>query len=345
MTTSKAGFSPPPQRGMIRVGPLSAIPSILREFCVDPDRLLKDFGLAESIFANPDNTIVYRTAGSLFKACVRVTACAHFGLLVGQRSDASGLGAAGFLLRNAPDVITALNDLVANFDLHNRGATPFLEVSSETAILGYEIYDQGVEGADQIGDGALAVGWNILRALCGPEWLPVEVHFRHQPPADAGAFRRFFQAPLRFNAARNALVFRSSFLGKKVGGADPLLRHHFQQHVAEMRRYSHQDFHDQAYRALLLLIGSHRCALEDLAGHFALHPRTLNRRLKDGGTSFRELHNRARHETARQLLRDTTSSIEAIATLLGFSGSSAFNRAFSRWEGVPPATWQKRGAG
>jgi len=105
------------------------------------------------------------------------------------------------------------------------------------------------------------------------------------------------------------------------------------QHVAEMRRHSHEDFRDQAYRALLL-IGSNRCALEDLAGHFARHPRTLNRRLKNAGTSFRQLHNRARHETARQLLRDTTGSIEAIATLLGFSGRSAFNRAFSRWQGV-----------
>lgn len=200
---------------MIRIGPLAAIPSILREFCVAPDRLLKEFGLAESSFANPDNIIAYRTAGSLFKACVRATACAHFGLLVGQRSDASGLGAAGFLLRNAPDVLTALNDLVANFDLHNRGATPFLEVANETAMLGYEIYDQGVDGAEQISDGALAVCWNIMRAVCGPEWLPIEVHFRHQAPADAGAYRRFFQAPLRFNSARNVLVFRSAFLSSK----------------------------------------------------------------------------------------------------------------------------------
>ncbi len=72
-----------------------------------------------------------------------------------------------------------------------------------------------------------------------------------------------------------------------------------------------------------------------------LHPRTLNRRLQEAGTSFRELHRTVRHELACQLLRDTGSSIPAIATLLGYSGSNAFVRAFAQWESVPPATWRK----
>ena len=72
-----------------------------------------------------------------------------------------------------------------------------------------------------------------------------------------------------------------------------------------------------------------------------LHPRTLNRRLQEAGTSFRELHRTVRHELACQLLRDTGSSIPAIATLLGYSGSNAFVRAFAQWEAVPPATWRK----
>ncbi|MBL8416565.1 MAG: AraC family transcriptional regulator [Propionivibrio sp.] len=327
---------------MVRVGPISAIPDLLREFGVAPDRLLSQFDLTERIFENPDNTIPFPIMGSLFMACVRATACLHFGLLTGQRSAASELGAAGFLVNNAPDVMTALNDLVSNFDLQDRGSTPFLEVSDKTSLLGYEIYHRGIAGSDQISDGAMAIGWNIMRALCGSEWLPLEVHFRHDLPEDVGVYQRFFQSPLRFNAARTALVFRSTWLTRKVRLADPLLRHHFLRHVSEMRRYSNEDFRDRAYRDLLLLIGANRCSLEQLSRHFSMHPRTLNRRLKEAGTSFRDLHNEARHATACQLLRDTMSSIEAIAVLLGYSGTSAFNRAFAHWEGVPPATWRKR---
>jgi AraC-like DNA-binding protein len=108
-----------------------------------------------------------------------------------------------------------------------------------------------------------------------------------------------------------------------------------------MRRHIDLDFRDKAYQTLLLLVGEERCTLQELARHFSMHQRTLNRRLKDSGTSFRELHNQARHQTARQLLSDTHSSIENIATLLGYSGATAFNRAFTQWEGTPPAQWRR----
>jgi len=43
--------------------------------------------------------------------------------------------------------------------------------------------------------------------------------------------------------------------------------------------------------------------------------------------------------------RDSNSSIDAIAALLGYSGATAFNRAFSQWEGTPPSTWRRRQRG
>ena len=275
-------------------------------------------------------------------ASARATGCAHFGLLIGQRGNASTLGATGFLIRNAPDVVTALNEGISNIDLHDRGAAPFIQVGDETTLLGYSIHLPGIEGTEQIGDIAVAVMWNIMRGLCGPEWQPLEVCFRHDTPADPGAYHRFFHAPLRFNAPHDALIFPTAWLAKPVQLAEPLLHHHLLQHIEDMRRYSNQDFREKAYQALLFLLGSQRCTLDELARHFSMHQRTLNRRLKDGGTSFRELYTEARHQTARQLLCDTRSSIETIASLLGYSDSTAFNRAFTRWEGVPPAQWRRR---
>ena len=135
---------------------------------------------------------------------------------------------------------------------------------------------------------------------------------------------------------------RPRWLARPVQLADPLMHQHFLQHIKDMRRHFHQDFREKAYQALLLMLGTQRCTLDELATHFSMHQRTLNRRLKDSGTSFRELYAEARHQTARQLLCDTRSSIEYIASLLGYSDVTAFNRAFSRWEGVPPALWRRR---
>ncbi len=343
MPNRKTPQFPLPKKGEIRIAPICVVPELLREFGVAPGPLLKTFGLSEDYFRYPDNTISYELMGRIVTASARATGCAHFGLLVGQRGNASTLGAPGFLLRHEPDVVTALNEVITNIDLHDRGAAPFIQVGDETTLFGYTIHLTGIEGAEQIGDGAVAIMWNIMRGLCGPEWQPLEVCFRRDAPADLGAYHRFFfQAPLRFNAPHNALIFPTAWLAKPVQQADPALRQHLLQHIEDMRRYSNQDFREKAYQALLFLLGSQRCTLDELARHFSMHQRTLNRRLKDSGTSFRELYTEARHQTARQLLCDTRSSIENIASLLGYSDTTAFNRAFTRWEGVPPALWRRR---
>ena len=344
MPNRKTPQFPLPQKGEIRIAPICVVPNLLREFGVAPGPLLKAFGLSEDYFRHPDNTISYELMGRIVTASARATGCAHFGLLIGQRGNASTLGAPGFLLRHAPDVVTALNEVISNLDLHDRGAAPFIEVGDETTLFGYAIYLPGIEGTDQIGDAAVAIMWNIMRGLCGSAWEPLEICFRHDPPADLGAHRRFFQAPLRFNAPHNALIFSTSWLARPVQLADPLLHQHFLQHIGDMRHYSNQDFREKAYQALLALLGSQRCTLNELAKHFSMHQRTLNRRLKDSGTSFRELYAEARHQTARQLLCDTRSSVENIASLLGYSDVTAFNRAFSQWEGVPPAKWRRQSA-
>ena len=332
---------PLPKKGEIRVAPIGAIPELLRNFAVAPGPFLKSFGLTEEFFRHPDNPIPFLLAGRLLKACARETGCDHFGLLLGQVGNASTLGAPGFLIRNAPNVATALHEAIVNLDVHDRAAIPFLEVADEIATLGYAIHQPNIEGANQIGDVALAVIWNIMRGLCGTDWLPLEIRFRRDKPEDISIYRKFFQAPLRFNATQNALTFPTVWLTRPVQHADPMLRQHFLLHIQDMRRHLDLDFRDKVYQALLLLIGAQRCTLEDLAAHFSMHQRTLNRRLKDCSTSFRELHNEARHQTARQLLSDTRTSIESIATLLGYSGATAFNRAFAQWEGAPPAQWRR----
>ena len=327
---------------MLRIAPMRAIPGLLREFGVDPTPLLQPLGLGEeTAFQDPDATLPLALVGSLMKDCVQATACPHFGLLVGRLTDASCLGAIGLLLQSAPDVRTALEGLVANLDLHDRGATSFLEISEGNCVLGYEVYEHGIEATDQLGDCAMAISCNIMRSLCGPDWLPVEVRLRHESPVDVEPYRDFFQAPLRFNAGHSGIVFPTHWLDRSVPLADQALRQDLLDRIQAIRLQSNQSFRDQAHRMLVSLIRGQCCSREQLAAQFSLHPRTLNRRLKEAGTSFRELHTGVRREIARQLLRDTRRGIPAIASLLEYSDVTAFNRAFSDWEGISPAKWRK----
>jgi AraC-like DNA-binding protein len=81
--------------------------------------------------------------------------------------------------------------------------------------------------------------------------------------------------------------------------------------------------------------------LQVAAARLAMSRRTLHRRLRDDGTSFRDLLEEARRELAEVCLRDRDRSLSEIASLLGFSEQSAFHRAFKRWTGKTPLSYRR----
>jgi AraC-like DNA-binding protein len=72
----------------------------------------------------------------------------------------------------------------------------------------------------------------------------------------------------------------------------------------------------------------------------SMHRRTLNRRLAAIGTTFREVLDDVRFETARELLEYTNIALIEIATTLGYEDASAFSRSFRRWAGCAPSEWR-----
>ena len=265
---------------MVRVGPFLPLRDLLREFGVLPERVWQKFGFAESTFSDPENTIAAEVRGAILADCARETGCRHFGLLLGQRIDASSLGAIGFMVRNAPDARTALSELAANLRFHNRAAAPYLEIAGHHAIFVYETLYPYAEGWEQIDDAAMGLMWNLMRALCGPDWLPNEVCFRRGKPDDVQPYRRFFRAPLLFGAERTMMILSASWLSEKVQTADPGLRTYFEQYVQLMKIFSSEDLVAQVNRQVVNLLGMQRCSLQEFASQMGLHPRTLNRRLQ-----------------------------------------------------------------
>ena len=112
------------------------------------------------------------------------------------------------------------------------------------------------------------------------------------------------------------------------GPVDSRLRHHIN------RYYSHS-----ALRACLL---TGDVSVRQGASRLATSPRTLRRRLAAGQTSFDELRDQTRPETACHLLENSEASITRIADLLGYAHSSALSRAFRPWTKLTPREWRVR---
>ena len=72
-----------------------------------------------------------------------------------------------------------------------------------------------------------------------------------------------------------------------------------------------------------------------------LHERTLHRRLRAEGTSFRELLNQVRQAVSQHYLTGTALPISDIAIALGYSSTGAFDHAFRRWFDESPGKWRQ----
>ena len=326
--------------GLVRVGPLMAIPEVLKSFRVDPDGLLTEFGIGLDYFADPENILPFSTAGEIYCRCVERTRCEHFGLLVGRRAGMSALGAVGFLMQSAPNVRAALEALFRHLHVHDSGAVVSLDTGGSYASIGYTILQHDVPCREQILATAIAIGLNIMRGLCGADWRPQEAHFAFRRPKDVAPYREHFGARIRFDAEASSLVFPSRWLDRPLPGTDPLLHRMMADRVSELERLAGDDLITQLRRILRSLVMAPDCSLEAAARLAGMHGRTLNRRLAGRGTSFLELREEARRELACQLLESTGKPANQIAMTLGYTDASSFTRAFKRWTGIGPQEWR-----
>jgi AraC-like DNA-binding protein len=324
----------------LRIGATIALPSVLRALGADPTTLLAEAGFDPALFDNPDNLVSFAARGRLLNHCVARTGCQHLGLLIGQQGGLQSLGLTGLLVKYSPDVGTALRTLERYLHLHVRGASTTLAVIGHTAMLSYEIHEPMIEATEQVGDGAVALLFNIMRSLCGVEWQPTGVRIAHRKPGDVAPFRRFFGTTPNFDAEEYALIFRADWLSRPLPETDPQLRRLLQQQVDALEARHGRDFPEQVRSVLRTSIITGQASAEQVAAIFSMHTRTLNRRLHGAGTGFRELVDEARFEIARQMLETSVMEMTQIATMLGYTDASAFTRAFRRWSGTTPTRWR-----
>lgn len=88
-------------------------------------------------------------------------------------------------------------------------------------------------------------------------------------------------------------------------------------------------------------LASGKPCLSDVAKQLGMSDRTLQRRVTEEGSTFRDLLSDARRDLGRHLLSDPATDIDEVACLLGYQDTTSFYRAFREWEGMPPNRWRE----
>jgi AraC-like DNA-binding protein len=189
----------------------------------------------------------------------------------------------------------------------------------------------------------LCFAWvlNIARHGTGIRISPLRVEYTSQR-AYGRLLERHFGCPIVFGAARNAIIFRASDAALPfVTRNAELLAMLAPQLDEELKQHKGQEtFPERVRTTIQRKLTGRRPKMQDIARELHISARTLQRRLQDGGYSFQQVLEEARHQVARHYLTNSLLELNETAYLLGYEDSNSFVRAFRTWEGVPPAHWR-----
>jgi len=327
--------------GSVRVGILKAIPGLLRTHSSVPfEKICTELGIDPNLLENPENSISFQKVGRLFELCVSYTGISHFGLLLGQQAGPAEVGPLAELGAYSPNVRSGLRRMIVHVSIHDRGGAPILTEESQTARLGYALYEPLEMGHRYIYDASMSVMCNLMRSMCGSTWAPSEVHFSHSRPEDTLPYESFFNAPLAFDADLDALVFPKYWLQQAIPSADKKQLARLVQQIEKVEATMEIELTEKIRSIVRSQIVLQGCSLKNIAIMLSLHPRTLNRRLKQQQTTLRQVIGEVRFEMAKQMLLNSDATITEISTLLGYTDSSILARSFQRWAGLPPSKWR-----
>ena len=160
----------------------------------------------------------------------------------------------------------------------------------------------------------------------------------------SGLRREFYGCKMQFRSRHNRLVFRSADLDLRFATHNEELLAMLtpQLEAASKSLTSTSKATDQVRQILPRFLSAGRPEIEEVAKELGMSSRSLQRRITEEGSTFRDLLSQARRALAREYLLNPSLDLKEIVYLLGYEDSPSFYRAFRQWEGTTPANWRSR---
>ncbi len=189
----------------------------------------------------------------------------------------------------------------------------------------------------------VALFHRICREL-DPDWRTTRVWFAHAEPEPVAVrtLASWFGVEPQFSQPASGFEGPRTIAARPLHSADPELQRLLESQAddALARQHPLAGLASRVRDEISRRLANGTADVEAVARALGLTARTLQRRLREEGSSFRDVLETARGQYAQRYLRQPALKLSQIATLLGYSDLRAFDRAFRRWAGVSPSEWR-----
>jgi len=310
---------------------------VLESYGFDPRSVIGESDFSPGGQAPTGQRVSFERFDTLRTAAADLIGDPLIGLRSADHIHPSHFGALGFAWIASSSLLTGIWRVVRYGRMFNERETwSVVEGPAELELTA--VLDPAVQRPDEVGDSLIAGMTALCRLNYGQDLNPERVTLTRPAPEDPGPWFSFFRCPVVFGSDGNRLVLSMKKATKFLPGSDPqivaLLERVIERSLASLDR---DDIVNRARVEIVEQLPSGDVSEQSVAKALCMSKRTLHRRLRERGETFRSVLAGVRKELVQGYICDSSLDLTEIAFLLGYSDSSAFSRAFRRWFGRSPS--------
>jgi AraC-like DNA-binding protein len=265
--------------------------------------------------------------------------CPDFGLRLATRQGGiSVLGPLEVAMRNSSTVGEAYRYCAGHLQVYSPVVR--IEMEEDRAAgrhcMHFEILLNRVPHQRQAVENALALTHHAVLTLSSGNFGAREVWFQHERLLPPSVYQRYFGGPVRFGKPYNGVFFNSRDFAQPIANQNPQLYEMASRYIDTQYPAASVHLGARVHGLADRLLAQGACTHTEVAARLNLHPRTLQRRLREEGTSFEAIKDEVRRDAAARYLSQSDIPLTPVAALLGYSEPSVLTRRCKVWFSSSP---------
>jgi AraC-like DNA-binding protein len=327
-----------PMAAMVRGQAMRGYRQLVIELGGDPAALLRAARIKSASFDQPDSFIGFRAMIQLLERSARVLGCPDFGLRLAARQDIGILGPLAVAMRYAATLGEAMRCASKYIYVYNAaiGFAVRTDIGDDEALVTFDVLSDHDPHRAQMIEHGVGVTWRIVRMLSAGRSHLNQVWLPHPAVASRSTYRHHLGAPVEFNAPCAALAIDRADLDVPLGDHNAELQMLAVNYLDVQFPARPTSLAVQVRAMVERLLGTGACGYVEVADALSMHPRTLQRRLREEGATFEEIKDEARRDLAERYLAHPEVPLTQVTAMLDYREQSALTRSCQRWFRTTP---------
>jgi AraC-like DNA-binding protein len=323
---------------MVQAQSLRGYRELVTDLGGNPTRLLRKAGIEPAAINRLTAFISFESLIDLLERSADDLGCADFGLRLAERQDIGVLGTLSVAMRYSATVGEAMRCCSKYLHVYN-SAIAFTITTGERRGQARLVFKSLVEHAarwTQTAEHGIGLTSRIMNLLSEGRCHLKQVWFPHRAAATEATYRSRFDAPVAFRADRPGLAYAARDLNLRISEENPELHDLVTDYLDAQLPRGQTPLIVQVRQAIEALLGTGTCDHREVAKALYMHPRGLQRRLQEEGTTYETIKDDVRRDLAEQYLSQPDVPLTQVTALLDYSEQSAFGRSCRRWFDTSP---------